>query len=159
MAEQHNLSNDSTLAYLLNKSKPESIVDLIYPVGSIYMSMNSANPEKLFGGKWEQLPSGYFLESATSGAGDTVAAGLPNIKGSFKHNNTYSGSNVSSDGFSGALRSKAVSGTQYYLSGRSSGSGSGLSRVKTSSLHRILWIISMPYIRIAKLTRSVMTVY
>ena len=123
MAEQHNLSNDSTLAYLLNKSKPESIVDLIYPVGSIYMSMNSANPEKLFGGKWEQLPSGYFLESATSGAGDTVAAGLPNIKGSFKHNNTYSGSNVNSDGFSGALRSKAVSGTQYYLSGRSSGSG------------------------------------
>lgn len=28
------------------------IIDIVYPVGSIYMSVNPANPETLFGGKW-----------------------------------------------------------------------------------------------------------
>ena len=118
MAEQHNLIGDSTLAYLLNR-----VWDKVYPVGSIYMSMNSASPEKLFGGKWEQLPSGFFLESASSGAGDTVAAGLPNITGSLEYNKEYSGTNVSPGCFSGAIRSKAISGPNYYLSGRSGGVG------------------------------------
>lgn len=47
-----------------------SIVDLIYPVGSIYMSVNSANPETLFGGTWQQIKDRFLLS-----AGDTYAAG------------------------------------------------------------------------------------
>lgn len=34
------------------------IVDLVYPVGSIYMSANSVSPETLFGGTWEAWGSG-----------------------------------------------------------------------------------------------------
>lgn len=34
------------------------LVDLIYPVGSIYMSVNSANPSLLFGGVWEAWGAG-----------------------------------------------------------------------------------------------------
>ena len=54
-----------------------SIVDLIYPVGSIYMSVNSANPETLFGGTWQQIKDRFLLS-----AGDTYAAG--NTGGSAK---------------------------------------------------------------------------
>lgn len=35
-------------------------VDLIYPVGSIYMNMNSTSPEVLFGGKWQQLKARFL---------------------------------------------------------------------------------------------------
>lgn len=36
------------------------ILDNVYPVGSIYMSVNSTNPANLFGGTWEQI-QGKFL--------------------------------------------------------------------------------------------------
>lgn len=34
------------------------VVDLVYPVGSIYMSVNSANPSTLFGGTWVSWGAG-----------------------------------------------------------------------------------------------------
>ena len=37
------------------------LLDMIYPVGSIYMSVNSSNPGSLFGGTWEKMPAGRVL--------------------------------------------------------------------------------------------------
>ena len=45
-------------------------IDDVYPVGSIYMSVNNTNPSTLFGGTWEQLKDRFLL-----GAGDTYTAG------------------------------------------------------------------------------------
>lgn len=45
-------------------------VDFIYPVGSIYMSVNSTNPSTLFGGTWSQLKDRFLL-----GAGNTYTNG------------------------------------------------------------------------------------
>ena len=45
-------------------------VDDIYPVGSIYMSVNATEPAKLFGGTWERIKERFLL-----GAGDTHTAG------------------------------------------------------------------------------------
>ena len=36
-------------------------VDLLYPVGSIYMSIKSKNPGEIFGGVWERIAKGRTL--------------------------------------------------------------------------------------------------
>lgn len=36
-----------------------------YPVGSIYMSVNSTNPDELFGGTWEQIQGRFLLEQGS----------------------------------------------------------------------------------------------
>lgn len=41
-------------------------VDLIYPVGSIYMSVNATNPKDLFGGTWEQIQGRFLLGMSSS---------------------------------------------------------------------------------------------
>ena len=48
----------------------QKIRDFIYPVGSIYMSVNSTSPATIFGGTWEQLENRFLL-----GAGSDYAAG------------------------------------------------------------------------------------
>ena len=37
------------------------LLNLIYPVGSIYLSVNSTTPSDLFGGTWERIAEGQFL--------------------------------------------------------------------------------------------------
>lgn len=38
----------------------------VYPVGSIYMSVNSTNPGTLFGGTWQQLQNRFLLGAGSS---------------------------------------------------------------------------------------------
>ena len=40
--------------------------DLIYPIGSIYISVNATNPEVLFGGTWEQIQGKFLLGMSSS---------------------------------------------------------------------------------------------
>lgn len=46
------------------------LFDLVYPVGSIYMSVNSTSPATLFGGTWQQLKDKFLLS-----AGGNYSAG------------------------------------------------------------------------------------
>lgn len=43
---------------------------IAYPIGSVYMSVNSTNPSTIFGGTWEQLKDRFLL-----GCGDTYTNG------------------------------------------------------------------------------------
>ena len=84
-----------------------------YPVGAIYISTSSTSPASLFGGTWESIASERVLMGVSSshGAGSTVSAGLPNIKGAVL--DTWHGGGPSG---SGAL-SVAVNGRSAVCNG------------------------------------------
>lgn len=44
----------------------------IYPVGSIYMSVNDTNPSELFGGEWEQIEDKFLLACGTNHINGTI---------------------------------------------------------------------------------------
>lgn len=44
----------------------QNVCDLIYPVGSIYLSVSNTNPATLFGGTWENI-TGYYLYAGAGG--------------------------------------------------------------------------------------------
>lgn len=62
----------------------KTLFDLIYPVGSVYMSLDSSfDPNTAWGGTWSKISDGYFLEATTDSTkiNTTKDAGLPNITG------------------------------------------------------------------------------
>lgn len=48
----------------------DEIINAIYPVGAIYISVSSTSPETLFGGSWKQIKDRFLLA-----AGSTYTAG------------------------------------------------------------------------------------
>lgn len=64
-----------------NIDKGISLALAMYPVGSIYLSVNNVNPGTIFGGTWEQIQDRFLLA-----AGDTYSAGTTG--GSATHTHT-----------------------------------------------------------------------
>lgn len=99
---------DSTATILLN---------MVYPVGSVYMSVNNVSPQSFLGGTWQAITDGRFVRASGSNAASVPtiaqikagtgiqAEGLPNITGSIaSSNSTYGiGSNNGSTNV-GALK-------------------------------------------------------
>lgn len=64
----YNLGDENHRWNIYGKMTPD--FDLIYPIGSIYLSVNNVNPGTLFGGTWEQIQNQFLL-----GAGNVYTAG------------------------------------------------------------------------------------
>lgn len=61
-----------------------SMLQSMFPVGSIYLSVTDTCPLAGLFGTWEKVSSGRVLQGSdeTNAAGNTIEAGLPNITGS-----------------------------------------------------------------------------
>ena len=83
----------------------ENFLNLVYPVGSIYLSSNNTNPGTLFGGTWTQIKDRFILTAGDSysngatGGAATVTLSVSNMP-SHSHSFTPSG-NVSSHSHTG----------------------------------------------------------
>ena len=117
-AEIDTMINDSSFTTL----------QAVYPVGSIYMSVNSVNPSTLFGfGVWEKIEDKFLLASGTTfedgstgGSADSVVVSHNHTQNSHKHspqsNRKYIAvGNGDNWGYSGKIKiSTSGSGTAYY---------------------------------------------
>ena len=101
-------------------SLTNNLINLIYPVGSIYMSVNNVSPASFLGGTWEAIKDRFLLAAGSSySAGSTGGAatvilteneipshthsrGTMNIVGSFNHP-TWAATDMSSGSVSGAF--------------------------------------------------------
>lgn len=53
--------------YRATPVKMQSILDFIYPVGSIYLSYSHTSPETLFGGTWTRIQNAFLWATTASG--------------------------------------------------------------------------------------------
>lgn len=77
------------------RTSASAIVNLIYPVGSIYMSVTDVRPELIFGGIWEQIKDRFLLAS-----GDEYDNGATGGEATHQHDlsNGYAMIRVTSSG-------------------------------------------------------------
>lgn len=91
-----NATNAEDAKKLSGKTWKELLLEL-HPIGSLYLSADSASPADLFGGEWEQMKDCFLVA-----AGDTFAAGAEGGKLEHTHGLTQAhaavGYSMTSDG-------------------------------------------------------------
>lgn len=89
---KENIFSDSENGIPLWNGEP--LLNLVYPVGSIYWSSNNTDPGTLFGGTWQQIKDRFVLAAGDSysvnntGGAATVTLSVDNMP---SHNHSFSG--------------------------------------------------------------------
>lgn len=72
------------------------VINIMYPVGSIYMSVNSVNPSTLFGGTWEKIEDRFLVATGTTfnlgqsgGSKDAVVVSHTHTQAAHNHDYGY----------------------------------------------------------------------
>lgn len=79
------------LSHTHTSSQISDLIDVIYPIGSIYMSVNSTSPQTLFGGTWEQIKDTFLLASGDTYANGTTGGSADATLVSHQHGTNTSG--------------------------------------------------------------------
>lgn len=100
------------------------LLNSIYPIGSIYMSVNSTNPENFIGGTWERIQDKFLLASgslysAGSTGGEATHKLTIDEMPSHSHNAYLSGGSLASS--AGRLLFETANGQEFYNSIKSTG--------------------------------------
>ena len=102
-----------------------TLLDMIYPVGSIYMSVNNVSPQTLFGGTWQKIEGRFLIAAnntykngATGGSADATVV---------SHTHTVSGTAVSAGKHDHGVNKTEVDGMHTHPFGRYPNGGSGSS--------------------------------
>lgn len=124
----------------------------VFPVGAIYLSTSLVSPASMFGGTWEQLPANYALWTATSSAGNTISAGLPNITGSIALSSS-TGFVGAVDDVGGSALTKLVESRSFYMSYTATGAanrtvGVNLDASKSNSIYGTSTTVQPPAIKV-----------
>ena len=104
------IGEDSTWIYGNCYLNDRNILDLIYPVGSIYLSVNSTNPATIYGGSWQRIENVFLV-----GAGSSYGAG--STGGSSTHYHSTGNHTLTVD---------EIPSHRHYISGRNNTYGAGV---------------------------------
>lgn len=98
----------------------KNLLNILYPVGAIYLTISSSDFSNFLGGTWKKVTDGRFIRASgtnaenvptvaqiTAGSGGTQAEGLPNITGYIQGTDYSIGSNT------GVTNSGAMKGEEF----------------------------------------------
>lgn len=89
-----------------------SLLDIVYPVGSVFISNNSVSPASIIGGTWAKLDNETFICSGQAGARGGTNAQKLSI-GNLPSNVWLTGGTCDSFGLPKALATLFTNGTTY----------------------------------------------
>ena len=107
----------------------KNILNILYPIGAIYITLSSADFSNFLGGTWVKINDGSFIRASGGNAGtvgQVQAEGLPNITGSIKGTGYSIGTNT------GATNSGALTGSDFNMKAASGTSSSAVYMSKIS---------------------------
>lgn len=129
------LINASSILYEGGGKTLDKLFDLVYPVGSVYISTNSTSPETLFGGSWEQIKDRFLLACGSTYSNGSIGGNATHTHTTGNHTLTIDempshthteklpeSFRISANGGSGAYVSDATNPTTPYAGGTYSSS-------------------------------------
>ena len=121
-------NTDAIEALKQNTSMKSEIIDAIYPIGSIYLSANAANPSTFLGGSWKQITNGVLACAGTDGfAALGNSGGSNNISEAQLPSHTHTGT-TSSAGAHTHTASSNKTGNHHHGTGWDADVGAGSAR-------------------------------
>lgn len=103
---------DGTVKFAVRDSRLNSLLEILYPVGSIKITVSSTAPFSDLGfGTWKEVSKGRVLWGAddSHAVGSTIEAGLPNITGRVHIRPSNGGNGTVWDETNGVVQTKVVS--------------------------------------------------
>ena len=95
----NNQNNRTRTGAVLEASQINNLIDIVYPVGSIYMSVNTVSPSILFGfGVWEKIEDKFLLGSGTTFANGSTGGSADAVIVSHSHQASIDGEYIVTSG-------------------------------------------------------------